>query len=279
MKRRSLIALSAVLLMAASGLAKETVVESRWTAAPVRIDGLDDEWSGETLNFEKGVKVNYALKNDGSNLYVFFVFTDRKYLSSIEATGLTIWVNAEGKKKKAEGFKFFKKQVTADELIARLEKQGGELTEQKKAEIKSRAHYVLFEGNPVDKDEKTIEMAAGALPTPPTFKGMPKGETMVYEFRLPLRSLEDRVPGVPQESAKGLKLGFEWGGLTKEMKEAVASRLAAEGGGGDESSLGSERMGEEQDVTAPGGGSLSARMRRGPEKHSFWVDIKLAKNQ
>jgi len=273
MKRKSLIALSVALILAGLGLAKETVIESKWTATPVRIDGVDDEWSGETLNFEKGVKVNYALRNDASNVYVLFVFTDRRYLSSIEATGLIIWVNAEGKKKKAEGFRFLKKQVTADELIARLEKQGEQLTEQKKAELKSGASYVLFDGVAVDKDGKEIAATPGEQPFPPTFRVMPKGSAMVYEFRLPLRNLEAKSPGVPRESSVGLKLGFEWGGLTKEMKEAIAARLGAD------QSVDAAGGGEEEDITAPSGGNVSARIGRSPQKYSFWVDIELAKNQ
>lgn len=90
------------------------------------------------MNFEKSVSVDYAFCNDGRNLCVLFMFKDPKFLSSIDATGITIYANTSGKKDKDSGIRFLKKVLTAEELIAWMESQGSTLPEEKKEVEKER---------------------------------------------------------------------------------------------------------------------------------------------
>jgi hypothetical protein len=148
MKRRTLVLLTFGLLLAAlagQGFAKEKTLESKWTGVPMMIDGLDSEWQGEALNTDDDGMVNYALRNDGAHLYLLFVIKDPRFLSSINATGLTVYLSPEGKKSKDHGLHFIRKPVPAEQLIASMERTGEVLTEEKKAEMRAKKFYLVFQ--------------------------------------------------------------------------------------------------------------------------------------
>jgi hypothetical protein len=109
------------------------------------IDGLDSEWQGEALNTDDDGMVNYALRNDGAHLYLLFVIKDPRFLSSINATGLTVYLSPEGKKSKDHGLHFIRKPVPAEQLIASMERTGEVLTEEKKAEMRAKKFYLVFQ--------------------------------------------------------------------------------------------------------------------------------------
>ena len=268
-----------VLTVCLVGFSKERIAESIWTESSVNIDGLDDDWVDNTLNFEKKVEVDYAFKNDANNLYVIFVFKDPKYLSTvggIKGTGMTLWLNTEGKKKKRYGINFKMKRVTADELIAIIEKQQGPLPEAEKKRIKSGSHYDLYRGEVIDKKGNILTASAlGGELREPIFRSKEKQKMMVYEFRMPLRILEKLSADQVIEPGKVVKVGFEWGGMTKEMKAARMGRLEASSARESESRA---KDVTEQDIAKSLRDSSGAmtRARRGPLRYSFWVDVKLA---
>ena len=77
------------------------------------------------------------------------------------------------------------------------------------------------------------------------------------------------------ELGKTLKVGFEWGGLTKELKDAkakqqAASGVKASGRAADVAITEDVRDGSKRALTS------MASMRRGAKRYSFWVDVKLA---
>jgi hypothetical protein len=269
--------LMAVTFLAAPGFSKEQVVQSKWAATPPRIDGLSDDWSGEVYNYEKGI--DYALSNDSSNLYILFIFKDPGYLSSINFTGMTIWLNSEGKKKSDLGVRFFRKQVTADELIAILEKEGQVLSEAEKAKFKANRSYFLFRSEVINKNVRAPAQAENTAQTElPVYRAMVRERIVTYECRIPFSSLGIQPSGLSPESEKGLKIGFEWGGMTKEMREAMMANRASDASSArmTDSSLEQQIDGGGDEV---GEGGPSLGFTRGPKKYSFWIDVKLAQNQ
>ena len=82
-----------ILALSLTGFSKSKKIASNWVVFPLTIDGSYDEWGDDALNFEKKVGVNYAFRNDAENLFILFIFKDPKYLSSISATGMTLWFN------------------------------------------------------------------------------------------------------------------------------------------------------------------------------------------
>jgi len=273
---RTLILSLLVFAVSLAGFSKEETVASVWRGSPLSIDGADDDWSGATLSFDKKFGVDYAFKNDAESLFVLFVFKDPLYLSTIKDTGMTLWINTEGKKKKKYGITFKMIDVPAENLISLLEKQKGPLPEAEKNRIRSKPNYIFYQGDVLDKKGNilTAKALGGELPMP-VYKSQPKQKMMVYEFVMPLRILEKLSAKHKMEPGKAVKVGFEWGGLTERMKAQRMARLrrAAERGSGSEAGNTSSR---ERDMDRRSDGELDLSLKKGPKKYSFWVDVKLA---
>jgi len=264
-----------ILTISFISFSKEKGFRSQWAAGPVKIDGFFDDWAEVALTYEKKVKVDYAFQNDAENLYILFIFKDPKYLSSISATGMTIWVNSEGKKDKDYGIRFIQKQVAAEELITRLEKEKGPLPEGEKKKIRDNPSYLINDTEIINKENES-----GSQPTesseikPAVFRVMKQQNALVFEFAISFEKKPEEAPGMRMESGKNVKVGFEWGGMTKEMKAEVMRRSAA--------LERSRTSGEDPaDNRASGGANSTGPMGllSGPKEYSFWVDVKLGRKE
>jgi hypothetical protein len=147
-KKRILNILFMALVMAAfaaTGIAKDEPVSSKWATSPASVDGMNTEWGDVPMNKYKKTKVEYAFMNGQNDLFILFVFKDPDFLSSINWTGLTVWISPQGKNNKDLGINFIKKQISADDYIAILEKQVGQpMPEDRKAQIRQNKAYFLF---------------------------------------------------------------------------------------------------------------------------------------
>lgn len=264
-----------ILAVCVIGFSEDRTVESIWTGLFIKIDGLDDDWTDGALNFEKKVKVDYMFKNDAEGFFVLFIFKDLKYLSSIDTTGLTIWLNTEGKKKKKYGVNFKTERMTADQLISNLEKQQGPLPESKKKQIKSNPNYLFFQSDIIDNKDNilTADDLKGGIEAP-VFRFKYQKEKVIYEFRIPFRALDSLFTDQRIEPGKVIKVGFEWGGMTKEMKKAVMRQTGS-------ASAATARLnsGDNPADTRSTVRKASGSIVRGPQRYLFWVDVKLAKNR
>ena len=271
---KEILLLLMILTISFSGFSKEKGVKSLWAASSVKIDGFKDDWAEVAVAAEKKVKIDYAFKNDAENLYVLYIFKDPKYLSSISLTGIMLWFNSEGKKKKNYGIKFMQKQISADALIARTEKEKGPLPEDQKKEIRNNPFYLINDIEIVNKKSKSRSQPSESSEIKPAaFRVMKQQNLLVFEFAIPLKRMMEQTSGVEIEPGKRVKVGFEWGGMTEEMKAEVRKRSAA---------LERTRSTEGEltdDMKAGAGSSVPMGLLSGPKKYSFWVDVQLAKNQ
>jgi hypothetical protein len=262
-----------------TGLAKDEQVNSLWTDVPLKIDGSEADWTNQTFNYEKKVDVDYAFRNDAEYLYVLFVFKDQKYMSSIMQTGMTIYFHTEGKKKKDFGITFTSQPVTADQFIAFLEKQQGPLSEERKAQIKANPRYFIQKYKVINKKEEMSSTDTPAQAKKVVFRSSSdRNEQMaVHEFAIPLARVSPLAPGIGAEPGKTIKLCFEWGGMTKEMKEQGMKQL------GDQTTrTTATKAGDLTEERQDAGGSspsLSSIRQRGPKKYEFWVDVQLDKKK
>jgi len=285
--RRSLAALAgaALIVLSVPAAAADKVVESMWASGPMTIDGVAQEWDESTPIVDPGSKVEYALRNDGRNLYIIMVFRTpppnvRAKIfpkSTLDYTGMRVFFTTGAKKSKDTGLLFQKKQYTADALIASLEKQGRTLTEAQKAEIRQKPTHIVFTEELI-KPKKVSDTADTADEAePPVFRAIEKGPLAVCEFRIPL----SRVGAEPGQT---VKLGFEWGGMTaqilRDMMAGRADQSVSAGDGGVRSDSG---FGDSESGTTGAGGFGSTgggvgEMGRNPRyaKHAFWVEAKLA---
>jgi hypothetical protein len=277
-------------ILCVTGFAKDKgkPIESQWAAAPASIDGMNTEWGKVPMNTYKKTDVDYAFMNDGENLFVLFTFKNPKFLSSISWTGMTVWFSPEGKKEKDLGIRFIRRQISADDYIAILEKQVGQaMPEDKKNQIRQNKAYWLFDQELVNKRAADYSEDVER----PKFKGASfrsnvLDKAVLYEIVISLPKLAEIAPEIGTEPGKDLNLNFDWGGATKEYKEALARGLAsrdtrASAGSATGSLTGERRAGE-------GLGSLEressdlARMRgqlQRVKQYDFWVAVKLAQNQ
>jgi hypothetical protein len=255
---------------------KEAVVESLWAAKPLVIDGAATDWDDATPITDKNSNAQYALKNDGKNLYLIMVMRDDNTRSTVGYTGIKVFVSSGAKKSKDEGFLFHQKQMTPDELIASLEAKGEVLSEDRKAELRKQKSYVAYLEDPlVPKKDAAAAATAAGKPEAPMFRSLVQGKISIYEFRIPL-SLIGAEGGVQPGSE--IKVGFEWGGVTKEiMKNIMADRASS--GATARASAGSSDSGfSDSSGDGGGGGGDFAPYMRDPryKKRAFWIDAKLA---
>jgi hypothetical protein len=270
---RSVLILAALAALAVAAFPKDKgkTVDSVWAAAPVKVDGLDQDWQGAAFLTDPDSKAQYALRNDGRNLYVLFLFKSPQAASTIDATGLKVFFGPAGGKGKDHGVHFLKKTLTAEDLIAHLEKQGETLTEERKAEIRRKKEYTLFEADVINPKKIPAPSDPAVKTESPAFGTRSRSGEIVYEFRVPL-SRTNQPGGVGVEPGQALRLGFDWGGLTDEMKRAM---MASGGGGsGRPPSLDGSVASERNDEAREG----SAVLRHDPKtkQHAFWIDVKLA---
>ena len=166
--------------------------------------------------------------------------------------------------------------MTADELIASLEAKGEVLSEDRKVrDSASRRATVAFLEEPIVPKKGAApagdggEARAGDVPVRRS-----RAKLAIYEFKIPLSRIGQ--PGGVQPGA-ALKVGFEWGGVTKEiMKNIMADRAAS--GASARQSAGSSDSGFSDSGGEGGGGGPDFSYSRDPryKKHAFWIDAKLA---
>jgi hypothetical protein len=263
---------------------KKTINESVWTDNPIIVDGKNADWQDiQPLEKDK-LKIDYAFKNDNHYLYVLFTFKDFKFLSSLSSSGITLWLNSKGKKKKRYGIKFLRRMITADHFIAILEKQHGPLPEDKKAEIKKKNAYTIYQNGVVNKNSETVIPIKVASAQAPAFKTAQGPGTMTFEFRVPLQNEEGKIVGIGTTPGAEIAVAFEWGGMTPEVKAMLTKkhgtrRGRSSKGGVSESIPGSSEM-ESGGSIRTGGGTRTQYPRSAiPKKYIVWEFIKLAEKK
>lgn len=276
-----LILILAAAAFAAPAAAEKKPVESTWTPVPLQIDGQLTEWAPAGLSPNSTFEVRYGFRNDANFLYCAFVFDNPRYLSSIEASGLTFWIHPE-KEKQTHGFRFYRKMATADQLIEEMEKSGTVLTDQRKAELKAKPNYMLYVCDVLDKKGNIIPRQPGTGNG--TYRVARLEKTMVFEYVIPLALLADPNLKPAFDPAKPFKLGFEWGGTTEEMKRQALAQIGDDNVRVDSSAVAmavSGGVGERSEGDEPGGrsASLEGIRRRLPKKYDFWINLKLGEKK
>jgi hypothetical protein len=280
------------LIIPAAAKDKKTV-ESRPVTVPIQLDGNAAEWPADALLLEKDVNVSYAFQNDAANLYILFQFNEAKYMSSVEASGLTLWVNNDGKEKKTHGLHFYRKYIPAAELIKILESEGQTVTEEKKKEFLARPAWPIWACDVLNKKGEvvrhpgvpggTFRMAKSQKPTlsggnAPAAKMQ---ETSVYELVVPIALLADPNADTKWDPSKLLKIGFEWGGLTDAMRKNEAANLSDQRARASASGteLSSQIAGDRESRDYGGGGDFDGAQMRAQaakyKKFDFWLDLKV----
>ena len=262
-----LLVLSLTLILPTQALPEEVLIKSSWRSLPLNIDGSPGDWTDVTLSSAKKIAVDYAFMNDADNLFVIFEFTDKKDMSSINYTGLTMWFDVEGKKKKNYGITFQKKKVTADFYLDYLEKHGQKVTEEDKQKIQSMSSIIFYDAAVTNKKSKSSSQPPENQEIKPAiFRSGIQNKMAVYELSIPLTRVSDTAPGIGTEPGQTVKVCFEWGGMTDELRKQIRDKQVGSGG----------RATGVADANPRGGIGVPSQSKS-PKKYSIWVDLQLAK--
>jgi hypothetical protein len=228
MKRILFLLASAGLVLAALAPAfstpEKTPAASQWASPAPVLDGRDEDWQPGGFSSERSVRVDYAFKNDGRNLYILLVFKDPKFLSSIDATGIRIFWGRDVSAGNAAGVLFVRKTVTAEEFISILESRASPLSEKEKEVLRINPRHSIFDAYAVDSRGKTIPPPDSRSDLdPPEFRAGKRNKATIYEFRVPLPRAGAQQAGTGAGPGETVRVSFEWGGASKDLLNAKTS--------------------------------------------------------
>jgi len=254
------------------GFSEREGVLSTWPASPIIIDGLDEEWAEEVVCFENKYKVKYGFKNDENNLYILFKFNDLSYLSSIDNTGMIIWLSSEKEKKKDYGIRFLRKKVPTETFLYLLDQQRGAIPEEDKEQIRKKPFHFVYSIQVIRKKESSSEIVKNQESLHAHFRCISAKERVTYEFVIPFKMEGDFASRTGIKPGQIMNVNFEWGGLTEEMKKERIKRIQekAEQQGAPEARIEEDLRREralDTDVNKPSSDF---------KKYAFWVKVRLA---
>jgi hypothetical protein len=256
---------------------KAQEVQTFWAATPVQADGQMTEWPGDRTTYVEGRGVLLGLSNDGRNLYILFRFSDPAWARSVRMSGLTLWLDNTGKKKKDFGIRYYGGPSVP--RMRRGESPGDGSPGEKPGPEEGRAGSDM-EMPGVDqitvidkKSDHEESLFANGSSGPAAGFGSVEG-TYTYEFSIPLQAGDAARYGIGTEPGRPISLGLEWGGLEMAGRKHVGhpgGEHRDEGPGGDRPD--GERRGR-------GGhgpwGDRGGADRKPPEKQVLWVKTSLA---
>jgi hypothetical protein len=271
-------------LVALNGCATLQVAStwSRETNA-ASVESADQVWSAWTCVNEGNAVV--AASNDSEYLHVEFRFRtlDTKWARNCAMTGLTVWFNAAGKKKKDFGVTIASGPTQGD-FLPWADKESPSAREEAGFPMQPRLDGGLTVNYP---DRKVAAPADGSLGPRATFET--QNGVCTYELSVPMTGLGDQRLGLSIAPGSVVMVGIT-AGPSAEERAAMQKRFSKGGetpGAGDEpggtgggppgGGMGGGRPGGGMGGGPPGGGMSGGRpgteMQESPE---VWVRLRLA---
>jgi hypothetical protein len=85
---------------------KDSCLQSSWNSDAIHVDGNTQDWENIPRTIFDETNVSVGVCNDAHNLYFLMRVSDRTLKREIERRGVTVWFNADGKKKKIFGLSY-----------------------------------------------------------------------------------------------------------------------------------------------------------------------------
>ncbi|MBK7142873.1 MAG: hypothetical protein IPH75_12415 [bacterium] len=277
-------------LAAASSWAGSDKISSRFAVNPITIDGRYDDWKDHPTTFLEEQKAVIAVANDADNLYLLFRTNDPRWVRTIAMSGLTVYLDPKGGKKKDFFVKFIggpsREQMLAlrKQEVAERKSEERQMPERMQQRMEERMpddsipKLICYIKDQIDEKEIPLDGTEGpsvAFDTSHAF--------FVYEFAIPMKESEVRSYGFGAIDKKELSVGLVWGEMEMMRGERPREGMDFGGsgggmgggpgggmGGGPGGGMGGG-MGRGGAMGGPGGG-----MQR-PSKQEVWVKTTLAK--
>ena len=253
-------------LAIATAMSVPSTVTSRWKHQPIQIDGRIDEWP-ELVSFEQGVSV--AAANDESDLFIAVASSDAQRRRQLLATGLIVWLDAKGGKKRTFGIRIPGAGLSgvAGAVGSRPEpvNEGTPVVHREMGQPEFTYLEILGPGK---DDRRRIELSAESELAA---AGHTESGTLLYEIKVPLGVATRARPhslSVPVDRPLGF--GLE----TPRLVEPQRGQRNGQGGMGGAGGMGRGRGGS----GTPGarGGAMRPRNPALPEL-KLWTTVALAR--
>lgn len=208
----ALVCVMAGLIITAS--CKNTKLDSAWTTAAMLIDGRAQDWNGVTSHFLGESEASVAFANDSSRLFILMRTRDPRLASTIRRSGLTFWVNADGKRDKKFVIRY-RGGPTREEMRSMT-------GDGQRRKIDREAPFMMPDtGEPVLTcfvKDRIVEME---IPVDgsngPAAAFSLDGGFFTYEFSLPLHESAVRSYGMAAAPGQTIRIGAIWGGSGRGM--------------------------------------------------------------
>lgn len=267
MRRSYLFNLSICIFLFLTSLAraKDISFNSVWKQAEITVDGKDSEWSG-LLYYLEEEKLAIGMQNDSISLYVVLKATDKNVQVQIMRTGLTIWLDAKGKKNKNLGIHYpiGIRGYGIPEVTARPNSEFSKEQQNKFMEMLDEIEIYgpekEVQNRIYKKNSFGIEVSINDT------LGM-----MIYELKIPLKPKEEFPHAIAANTGDIISLGLETGEFKREMMKGNPPRGGGMPGGRGEMPPGG---------IPPGGRGGMPGGREGikmSEPIKFWAEVSLAK--
>jgi len=265
-------------LCAAIGLAVSLPVFSQvpavrsGAAAAIEIDGQTGDWSGSSFILDAKSGAEFAVQNNGQDLYILLVLRKPETRVSLKSTGITVLARAPGAKT-SRGVLFLERAVPAETYIRWKENQGELMIEEEKAKLRETARHDLCFAFAVGAGGSTYGPLRRLIDSEPPVGAVSEGAAeTVCELRIPLQP-PDRVPGgLGASPGETIRVSFEWGGASRKfLSPKTTVEPSALEQMGDVSGSGVTWAQEFLDAF-----DSMSRPTRGTKKFSFAVDLRLS---
>lgn len=245
---------SGLALLVSVSCAGPVTFNSGWRENEIAINGLDDDWEGK-MKVVEGERIGIGIRNDSKYLYFCLAPLDRPTAMQIMTTGLTIWFDSTGSRKKAVGVRFplgFQENVPA---IAMMPPNNKKDRDKAMADAVALDEVELLWSDGWDRRRLKVSELSGLF-----LKLTQSDNGMFYEMRVPLH--DDDLFGIQTSPGKMIGIGIETGEFKKLAHAPEGGvRLGPGGGGG----------------MAGGRGPGPARGRMEmPKRIALWLETTLA---
>jgi len=271
--------LAFVLVFLTTATAGTPEVSSVYVNAPITVDGNIDDWMELPGVMLDDQNASLGVSNDGECLYILFKTRDPRWMRTIRMTGLTLYLNNEGKKKKDYFIKFHdgptraQMRAMGDNRESDMPTRG--MGPRSNRDSESEPRLTCYIKDRIIEKAIPLDGSEGPRAAFDTSHGF-----CAYEFSIPLAEDSVRFYGIGADPGRQIVVGLEWGDMEDAMKERMGGkdRGGMGGPGGGMGGPGVGMGGPGGGMGGPGGGMGGGRggeRPEMPEKQEVWIKAEL----
>jgi hypothetical protein len=205
---------------------KTFLVESLPPVQPVIVDGRSDDWSGN-LYLLDDERISIGFLNDRENLYICLLAEDNALRTRMMQSGLTVWFDPTGGKKKALGIR----------ILAGPHPGGGPMPKPEEDTREMDASEDEPPGGPRSEIEIIDPESGGIRKFDPEdaggieIKAVPSSGLYVYELKIPFVRSDEFPIAVGASPGSTIGVGFETEKTDSGKRPGPGDGGMGEGGG------------------------------------------------